>query len=175
MKTKQTTWFERKFDFSGEQNIFPSTIERLRGTAARLEEKMIPVSHDVLNAKINGSWSIKENVGHLIDLEPLWIGRLEDILNKETYLRATDLQNQKTDQANHNARNIIDLLKAFRLERAKTITRLESLKEENIFQSALHPRLKASMRMMDHFLFVAEHDDHHLATIHKIIQTFHTS
>jgi len=31
--------------------------------------------------------------------------------------------------------------------------------------SALHPRLGTPLRLIDHALFVAEHDDHHLARI----------
>jgi len=171
MSTQQTKWFERKFDFNSEQNIFPSIIERLRGTPARLEEKTKSVSEVNSNAKINGRWSIKENIGHLLDLEPLWVGRLEDILNKELYLRTADLTNTKTNQANHNSEYKNDLVKEFRITRANTINRLELLSEENIFLSALHPRLKTPMRMMDLFLFVADHDDHHLVTIHQIMQT----
>jgi hypothetical protein len=34
--------------------------------------------------------------------------------------------------------------------------------------SALHPRLKTPMRIIDLFLFVAEHDDHHLARITEL-------
>ena len=175
MNTQQTKWFDRKFDFSSEQNIFPAILERLRGTPARLEEKIQSVSEAVLNVKIDGAWSIKENMGHLIDLESLWMGRLEDILNKEIYLRTADLSNTKTDHANHNSSQALGLLQEFRSVRQKTVQRLEQLNENEIYQSALHPRLKTPMRMMDHFLFVAEHDDHHLVTINKIIQTFHTS
>jgi uncharacterized damage-inducible protein DinB len=173
MSTQQTKWFDRKFDFSSEQNIFPSVIERLRGTPARLEEKTKTVADHVLNAKANGSWSAKENIGHLIDLEPLWMGRLEDILSHEIYLRTADLQNQKTNQANHNARTIIDLLKEFRSVRINTVKRLELLSDEDIFLSALHPRLKTPMSIMHHFLFVAEHDDHHLAAINQILKNVH--
>ena len=175
MSTQQTKWFDRKFDFSSTQNIFPSVIERLRGTPARLEEKIKSLPEEILTTKLNGRWSVKENMGHLIDLEPLWMGRLEDILSKETYLRTADLTNAKTDQANHNASSVHALLKSFRNARVNTIQRLELLTEKEIYESALHPRLKSPMRMMDHFLFVAEHDDHHLVTIHKIIQTLYQS
>jgi len=37
---EQIKWFERKFEFSGTQNIFPSIVERLRGTPVRLRDKM---------------------------------------------------------------------------------------------------------------------------------------
>jgi len=90
MSTQQTKWFDRKFDFNVEQNIFPSIIERLKGTPARLEEKVQSVTEDKLVVRLKETWSIKENIGHLIDLEPLWMGRLEDILNKRLiYARLT--------------------------------------------------------------------------------------
>lgn len=167
---KHTKWFDRKFDFSGEQNIFPSIIERLRGTPARLEEKMRSVPAEILEIKPGGGWSIKENIGHLTDLEPLWQGRLDDIINGEEELRPTDLANRKTDEANHNARSLDDLLCGFRQIRAQTILALEKLDEQIIFKSALHPRLKTPMRTMDLFLFVAEHDDHHLAMITELMR-----
>jgi len=170
---EHTKWFDRKFDFGFAQNIFPSVIERLRGTPVRLEEKLRYVSNDAANAKVNGSWSIKENIGHLIDLEPLWIGRLEDILEQRTDLRVADLTNTKTNEANHNSQNISDLLSEFREVRGATIKKIETLSVEQIYRSALHPRLKTPMRTMDHFLFVAEHDDHHLVTIHHLIQNQH--
>jgi uncharacterized damage-inducible protein DinB len=167
---EQTKWFDRKFDFSYTQNIFPSITERLKGTPARLEEKVQAISDSIAIAKTNGGWSVKENIGHLIDLEPLWMGRLEDILNKEEYLRATDLANKKTDEANHNARSVKDLLQEFRSIRKNTISRIDKLSIDQIYLTALHPRLKTPMRLMDHFLFVAEHDDHHLVKIQEIIQ-----
>ncbi len=167
----QIKWFDRKFDFRDMLNSFPSTIERLRGTPVRLEEKTKTVSNKILDTKIDNSWSIKENIGHLTDLEPLWMGRLEDILSKSVYLRVADLQNQKTERANHNAQSIDALLGEFRLARLSTIQKLESLSKEELLLSALHPRLNTPMRTMDHFLFVAEHDDHHLVAINQIIQT----
>lgn len=160
---EQTKWFDRKFDFSYTQNIFPSIIERLAGTPARLEEKIRAISPEILTVQLNGSWSIKENIGHLTDLEPLWQGRLQDFLNGETTLRPADLQNTKTNEANHNATPIDTLLKNFREARKRTIEMLDGLTEQQIFQTALHPRLKTPMRLMDSMLFVAEHDDHHLA------------
>ena len=167
---KKVKWFERSFDFSKEQNIFPSIIERLSGTPARLEEKFKSLPSEILETKVDDTWSIKENVGHLTDLEPLWQGRLEDIKNGEIEMRPTDLANRKTDEANHNAQSIEKLLNDFQQIRERTIVLIENLDEETIFKSALHPRLKTPMRTMDLFLFVAEHDDHHLARITELIK-----
>jgi len=167
---KTVKWFERSFDFSKDQNIFPSIIERLKGTPARLEEKFKSIPSEIMGTKFDKTWSIKENVGHLTDLEPLWQGRLEDIQNGEIEMRPTDLANRKTDEANHNAQSIEKLLSDFREIRELTIRVIENLDEETIFKSALHPRLKTPMRTMDLFLFVAEHDDHHLARITELVK-----
>lgn len=167
---KQEKWFNRSFNFENSQNIFPSILERLSGTPIRLEEKVIGISENILTFSLDNTWSIKENIGHLIDLEPLWQGRLNDIINNQVELRSTDLQNTKTDLANHNNKPLQELLSEFREIREQTIKALQSINEETIFKSALHPRLKTPMRTMDLFLFVAEHDDHHLTRISELIK-----
>ena len=167
---QQVKWFIRSFDFASDQNILPSIIERLAGTPARLEEKFKFIPVEILTVRIDGTWSIKENVGHLTDLEPLWQGRLDDILSRKTELRPTDLQNTKTTEANHNAVQVEKLLSDFRAIRNKTVQLLENITEEQVFMSALHPRLKTPLRIMDHFLFAAEHDDHHLARITELVK-----
>ncbi len=166
---KQVKWFDRKFDFQDNQNIFPSIIERFMGTPIRLEEKLNGVSDSILTFSIDNTWTIKQNIGHLIDLEPLWQGRLDDIINNRLELRPTDLQNSTTHLANHNEVPLSELLLRFRRIRQQTILQLRGIDDETIFKSALHPRLRTPMRTMDHFLFVAEHDDHHLAKISQLL------
>lgn len=165
---QQVKWFERNFDFSTTQNIFPSILERLRGTPVRLEDKMRLIPAVVLENKPGDSWSIKENIGHLSDLEPLWQQRLKDIVTGKPELSPTDLQNTRTTSANHNSVPVEELLRRFRQVRMETIALLEPIGEDIIFKSALHPRLKTPMRTMDLFLFVADHDDHHLARITEL-------
>ena len=166
---KQEKWFERTFNFENNQNVFPSILERLSGTPIRLEEKMKELTEKKLTFSLDNTWSIKENIGHLIDLEPLWQGRLDDIIKGQIELRPTDLQNTKTDLANHNDNTTEELLFEFRKIRKQTIRTLQAINEETVFKAALHPRLKTPMRTIDLFLFVAEHDDHHLARITELI------
>lgn len=167
---KQEKWFDRKFNFNNSQNTFPSIIERLSGTPIRLEEKLKNVPEKILTYTPADSWSIKENLGHLTDLEPLWQGRLDDILAGEIEMSPTDLQNNQTHWANHNKTLFNDLLAEFRKKRLQTVQKLQSLSEETLSKSALHPRLKTPMRTTDLFLFVAEHDDHHLARISELLR-----
>src|SRR5689334_24021698 len=135
---RQANWFDRTFDFSGTENIMPSLIERLEGTSIRLREKMKKIDPTLYTTKPEGKWSMLEHIGHLADLEPLWQGRLEDILKGEKELRPTDLANTKTTEAQHNTKSLAELLSAFEQLRQKTLTRLRLLKDEDVFKSALH-------------------------------------
>lgn len=162
-------WFTRKFNHIHEPGIFPCIVERLRGTPIRLENYLQSIPSVMLIRKPNDVWSAKEHLGHLLDLEPLWYGRVGDIKDGKKMLREADLENTKTHKANHNARNLETLLNDFRKERQKLIALLDTVPEKDFEKSALHPRLLTPMKMIDLAYFVAEHDDHHLAMIRWIL------
>jgi uncharacterized damage-inducible protein DinB len=161
-------WFERKFDLSFPAEMYPNLCARLRGTPTRLEELVRSISHEVLVRKAAKSWSAQENAGHLFDLESLWLARIEDYVNGAETLTTTNLSNRKTDEANYNVRHVEDILADFRKARSKLMKRLEGLETNLYSHTALHPRLKTPMRLVDHLYFVAEHDDHHLACIWEL-------
>jgi uncharacterized damage-inducible protein DinB len=162
-------WFERKFDFTFPVEEFPNLCVRLRGTPARLEELLRDVPPDVLLRKPGDKWSVQEHAGHLLDLEPLWMARVDDFLSDADTLTVADLSNLKTHQANHNARELAGILSEFRTARIQLLAHLDKLQTALFAHTKLHPRLRQPMRLVDHLYFVAEHDDHHLATIWEMI------
>ena len=126
-------------------------------------------SHQILTWRVQEKWSAQEHAGHLLDLEPLWLARVNDYVAASDQLTPTDLSNRKTDDANHNARPLKQILAEFRAARGLLLKRVEDL-DASLFARAIpHPRLKTPMRLVDHLYFVAEHDDHHLARIWELI------
>jgi len=168
---KRTEWFKRTFPVIKDNGLLPTIIERLSGTPARVEEIIGRLDPDLLPLKPDGKWSIKEEIGHLGDMEPLWSGRIDDLVNGAVELRAADLTNQATHNADHNSAKTITLLQRFREPRQAFVEKLLSLTDEQLERSALHPRLKTPMRIVDLAYFVAEHDDHHLARVRELIQS----
>lgn len=164
------TWFKRAFTLGLPREAFPDILERVRGTPARLEERVRGLGSDLLTRRAGSAWSIQENVGHLWDLEPLWAGRLEELIRGAERLGPADLENRKTHEARHNDAGIDALLSGFRNARFSTVRRLEALGPDDLARTALHPRLGQPMTVVDHFFFVAEHDDHHLARIGELIR-----
>jgi uncharacterized damage-inducible protein DinB len=163
-------WFERRFEFTFPVELYPNLCARLRGTPARLEETLRGRPHEILIEKAQQKWSAQEQAGHLLDLEPLWLARVEDYVVASNQLTVTDLQNRKTDEANHNTRPLEEILKGFRSAREKLLQRVGELDASLLTGAIPHPRLKTPMRLVDHLYFVAEHDDHHLARIWELIQ-----
>jgi len=158
-------WFERKFEFSFPAELYPNLCIRLRGTPPRLEEMVRGCSRELLVRRPEGKWSAQEQVGHLLDLEPLWLARVNDFLTGASELAAADLSNRKTHEADHNSREMAQILADFRAARMQLLDCLAAFDPAQLTRSILHPRLKQPMRLVDHLYFVAEHDDHHLARV----------
>lgn len=162
-------WIERRFQFDYPPEKMPDLLERLRGTPVRIEDRVRGLSRaDLLRSE--GGWSILENIGHLVDLGYLPMERIDQILRGEPRLVAADMSNRATNERQHNERELSDLLGEFRRERAKLIARFESLDEADWSRSAIHPRLKQPMRIVDIAYFDSEHDDYHLARIGELVR-----
>lgn len=165
---QRTLWTDRKFAFDFPEGWIYNIVARLRGTVPRLHWLVQSLTDEQLAAKSEGKWSIKEHIGHLADLEPLHEGRIDDFINRVQTLRPADMANQRTNEANHNAKNSDTLIGEFDSLRQKFISRLLSLDDHTQYYKAIHPRLRVSLRPVDIAYFVAEHDDHHLAHIYSI-------
>lgn len=171
MVVTKAPWFERTFPTGLPREVLPLIIERLRGTPARLEDRLAGRPGHVLTRRAGETWSVQENAGHLLDLEPLWLQRAADLLSRRSALAPADLTNRRTHAANHNAADLGALLSDFRRARAVLVARVEGATETDLAHTATHPRLGVPMNLVDHAFFVAEHDDYHLARITELLRT----
>ena len=164
-------WGDRKFSFTFPAEVFPEMIERLRGTPARLEDRVATITAEVLTRRDGERWSIQENAGHLLDIEELFRRRLDEYLAGATTLHAADMANKKTFAADHNHASIESILTNFRRERTQLVERFDDLPPATFAKVAHHPRLDVPMRLVDMLFFQAEHDDYHLARISELIKS----
>jgi hypothetical protein len=162
-------WVDRKFNFDVPPGWLPNICARLNGTGPRLKDLVRSLSDRQCSEKPNGKWSIKEHIGHLSDLEKLHEGRLQDFINRKEVLRAADMQNVATEQAQHNQKSVETLIEDFVRNRNGFIKALRELDDETHSFVSQHPRLRIPMKPVDMATFTAEHDDHHLASIAEII------
>src|SRR6185295_12162902 len=170
--SKYLKWTARTFQFTFPVEVYPEMIERVRGTPARLEDRVKSIAPEILTRRDGERWSIQENAGHLLDLESLFSQRLDEYLAGAEVLHAADMTNRKTYDADHNQVSLQTILSDFRAQRTQLASRLDDLTSETFARVAHHPRLNVPMRLVDMLFFQSEHDDFHLARISELIRLF---
>jgi uncharacterized damage-inducible protein DinB len=163
-------WVDKAFDFGFPVETAPLLLERLRGTPARLDDRVRSLPRERLIQRDGAKWSIQEHAGHFVDVETLFSGRLDDYDAGAARLRPAAVSGQRTNAADHNRRELSTILAEFRVVRGNLVTRIEAMDEAGFARTAIHPRLDRPMRVCDMMLFEAEHDDHHLALITGLIR-----
>ncbi len=159
---RRTPWFERRFLPIDDNGLLPGILERLDGTPARVAS-LIGMRAPAVAAQ--SGWSPAQELGHLIDLEPLWLARVHDIVEGRQELTVADLSNRATHEGDHDRWPLDALATRFTIERARLVAALRALTPDDLDRAARHPRLGTPMRAIDLAYFVAEHDDHHLARL----------
>ena len=166
---KRQLWFDHKFNLGIDIGWTDNVMSRIQDCAIRLEHYTKDKTDDILSKKNADNWSIKEHIGHLIDLEDLWINRFLQFELFVPDLVHADMTNLKTELANHNTMSIQNLLSEFKSERKRLINTFDSLSAKALIHDAFHPRLKVIMKPVDLLFFVAEHDNHHITSIKRML------
>lgn len=164
---KKIAWKERQFTFGLPGGMLPFYLERLTGTIPRLEEKVRGVPEEILSLQPEGKWSVKQNIGHLAEVDEIILVRIDEMLKGISPMSSAVFETKQ----DYNAQPVRQVLDYFRNNRMKTIQRYKSLSPEQLKASSLHPRLQVTMTPVDQAWFDAEHDDHHLVRISEIIAT----
>jgi hypothetical protein len=157
-------WFERKLKFGYSKELLPFFLERLEGTIVRIQSKVKHLEDKILSEKINGKWSIKQNIGHLAEVDEIANKRLDEMVKGISPMSPAVFEPQ-----DYNPWPIEKVVEFFKTNRLKNLKKYQSLVEGDLLKSSLHPRLNVQMTPVDLAWFDAEHDDHHLVKINEII------
>jgi len=163
-------WLEKQFDFNFPPSKYVVFLQFLRETPAKIEAMVESLPKEVLVRREEDSWTIQENIGHFLTAESLFLGRLDDYESDAPILRPARFEDNPTDKANFNDKEIQWILDEFRAQREKYMRRLDALNPEVFEKAILHPRLNKPMRLCDMLSFHAEHDQHHLTRIAELIE-----
>jgi hypothetical protein len=160
-------WIERKFTFGLPGNMLVFYLERLSGTIFRLEGKVRDVTEDMLSEQLDGKWSVKQNIGHLAEVDEIASRRIDEMIQGISPMSPAIFQTKQ----DYNAMPVIEVLNFFHKNRLRNVERYHQLTDAELQMSSLHPRLKVVMTPVDLAFFDAEHDDHHLVRINEILNT----
>jgi hypothetical protein len=156
-------WFERQFTFGLPARMLPFYLLRLEGTIARMHALTHNIPDDILSQRPEGKWSVKQNIGHLAEVDEVSNQRIDQMkAGIATLLPAVFEPQDYTNWPIHK------LLEHFARIRTENIRKYESMAEIDLMKSSLHPRLKVQITPVDLAWFDAEHDDHHLLKVKEI-------
>jgi hypothetical protein len=165
-----TPWSERKMEFNRPVGELPLLAERMLGTSDRILAMVRNVPPERLELRIQGKWSVLEHIGHLVVLDERMQVRIEDWLSLSGRLSPIDLANQQVFLDGQRLRELGDVLTEHRILREALVKGVMNLPLAVHSHYALHPCRHLRMRPIDMFQFLAEHDDHHLATMRRLVR-----
>ena len=157
-------WFERNLKFGYAPEMLPFFLERLHGTIIRLDEKVRGIDDKILSRKLEGKWSIKENIGHLAEVDGIGNKRIDEMTSGVAIMSPAVFEPK-----DYNPWPIEKIIDFFKKNRFSNLKKYKTLSAEQLKKSSLHPRLKVQMTPVDLAWFDAEHDDHHLVKINEIL------
>jgi len=162
----ELAWFEREFIFNKPKEMLPYYLERLAGTIVRLEQKIKNADDAVLSERPNNKWSVKQNIGHLAEVDEIASKRIDEMISGSAVMSPAVFEPK-----DYNPWPIEKVLTFFKEVRTANLAKYQNLSESDLLNSSLHPRLKVQMTPVDLAWFDAEHDDHHLVKINLILST----
>jgi hypothetical protein len=162
---KKLDWFERKFNFGLPEGMLAFYLERLEGTLARIKDKTSSVPERLLSEKFDGKWSIKQNIGHLAEVDEIALKRIDEIVGGAEVMSPAVFE----PRLDYNAQPLHEVVALFEKNRHANLLAYKMLGENDLLKKCMHPRLKVAMSVIDLAWFDAEHDDHHLVRISEIL------
>lgn len=142
-------------------------IEALDGTPRDLVRLTRPVDDAAALVRPGpGEWCIKDVVAHLADIEPQFRAHLIRILEQENPVEP-DLH--PNPAAHDLARPLPELIRAFRVERDRTVDLLTHLSHSQWLRPCTHP-LRGPSKLRKQVEILIGHDNNHLAQIVSIRQ-----
>ena len=132
---KRTPWFERTFLAVEDNGLLPGILERLEGTPHRLRALLAGVDR---SSEVETGWSLAQELGHLNDLEPLWLHRAGDIVEGKADLTVADLSNRKTHESDHARWPLAEHINRFERNRMAFVAELTEASADDFARASKH-------------------------------------
>lgn len=161
----------KAFPIFGRAFLFKIMIEidQLLTFPITLRDVIQKVDNTLLLDRPQQKWSIQTHAGHLLTMESLWIGRLDDFFLERPTLRPWNGNNADTEAAQFDLQNISQILDDFESIRTAHLTMIKKNLELLIPRSCLHERSGRQLSFQEHLQWIVNHDQEHLKIINERI------
>lgn len=140
-------------------------IATLAAFPARLSALVTPLTDAQLHFRPDDKeWSVLENIGHLVDIDPLYVDRIDRILSEERPVFAPFDPDAGVRAAHYQHQNVSDLLATYIAQRQATIDGLSTIVPDELTRIGIHAKYgEVSIARLVELL--AGHDEVHYTQI----------
>ena len=114
-----------------------------------------------------GKWSIKDNIAHLVSYQPVFIGRVHQMLKGDTPAFNAYRADNEPDFNEAQAWPLTDLLNKLNGNRRQILELITNLSDGQLSLKGTHPKY-GTMTITEWTEFFLLHEAHHLFTIFRL-------
>ncbi len=146
---------------------FAAHIATLTAFPARLAALVTQLSDTQLHFRPDAKeWSVLENIGHLIEIDPLYVDRIDRILSEECPVFAPFDPDAGVRAADYQHQSLTELLATYSARRQSTIDGLSTIEPDELTRVGIHAKFgEISVARLVELL--AGHDEVHYTQITK--------
>jgi uncharacterized damage-inducible protein DinB len=152
-------------------NVYPSLINRLKTQhesipiiIARLDETSLELN------PVPNKWSIKDNIAHLARYQPLFIDRINQILDHDSPVFERYNADKDPEFVTWQNWETGDLLRQLFSDREIISTLITELHPEQLSRTGIHPKY-GKMNILEWAEFFLLHEAHHIFTIFQLVRS----
>jgi hypothetical protein len=146
-------------------SLYPSLHDRLKNQHEAIGRIIGSLDATRLNRQpLPGKWSIHDHIAHLAKYQPVFMGRIQAILQKEVPAFGRYKAENDPDFEIWRQFEIQDLLKLLDSDRHILFNLVNSLDDEHLGRAGLHPKF-GKLTVIQWTEFFLLHEAHHMFTI----------
>lgn len=148
----------------GEGTIAPQ-LEALAAFPAALRQQVAGLSDEQLRYRpAAGEWSIVEIIGHLIDVEALYVRRIGQMISAENPILERIDQEALVEQRDYQSKQAAQLLATFAEQRAAALDEVRYIRPANLARTGVH-YLRGQVTIAELLGVWSDHDQNHLRQV----------
>lgn len=148
--------------------LYPALVCRLKTQHLAAAEIVKHIDEQRLNNQPEpGKWSIKDNIAHLVSYQPVFIGRVHQMLKGGTPTFSAYRADDEADFTEARGLSLNDMLSKLNGNRRQILELITNLPDDQLSLKGTHPKY-GTLMITEWTEFFLLHEAHHLFTMFRL-------
>lgn len=148
--------------------LYPALVCRLKTQHLAVAEILKHIDEQHLNQQPEpGKWSIKDNIAHLVSYQPVFIGRVHQMLKGDIPTFSAYRADDEADFIEARGSSLNDMLSKLNGNRRQILELITNLPDDQLSLKGTHPKY-GTLTIPEWTEFFLLHEAHHLFTIFRL-------